>query len=195
MAGRFVVFEGIDGCGKQTQITMLAKLLIEKDIKFALFKFPTENAGKIHEYLEGKEAADSATLLEWYAADIQNSQPDIEEAVASGWAVSDRYVISTASYQGTGGKLEETARKLDEMTWISPDVVIWLDIPVDEAMKRKKIQKTPDRHERDSEFLEEVSKNYGMLHQMRFLTPNWHKVDASGKPGDVFSQVRQALGL
>lgn len=195
MAGKFIVFEGIDGSGKETQIAMLARRLIEMDIKFALFKYPTEKAKKVHGYLAGKEKVGEDELLELYSNDIQSEQEDIGEAVTSGWAIADRYVISTAAYQGAGGKLEKRISELDKSMWISPDVVIWLDIGVDEAMRRKGKQKIPDVHEKNRKFLQQVSENYSKLYEKRWLTPFWKKIDANREKEAVFASICQALGL
>jgi dTMP kinase len=195
MAGRFVVFEGIDGCGKQTQIAMLSKKLVEMDIKFALFKYPTGNAVKIKSYLEGKEKIPTEKLLSLYADDILQEQGGIEEAAASGWAIADRYAFSTAAYQGAGGRLDWAVGEMDKRTWISPDMLIWLDLDVDEAMRRKAGQKKPDIHEKDRKFLEEVRGNYSELCRRRWLTGNWKKIDASKPKEDVFGDVCRALGL
>ncbi len=195
MAGKFIVFEGIDGCGKQTQISMLAGKLIDMDIKFALFKYPTENAGEIKKYLEGKEKIANEKLLSLYADDILAEQGGIGDAVESGWAITDRYALSTAAYQGAGGKLDWAVKELDRKMWISPDCVVWLDLEVDEAMKRKAKQKTPDVHEKDRKFLEEVRGNYARLMDLGWLSDNWRKIDAGRAKEEVFGDVCKALGL
>jgi len=195
MAGKFIVFEGIDGSGKETQIAMLARKLVDMDIKFALFKYPTDKAKRVHSYLAGKEKIGEDELLALYSSDLQSEQPDIEEAVTSGWAIADRYAISTAAYQGAGGKLGRRIAELDKLMWLSPDAVIWLDIDVDEAMRRKGAQKTPDVHEKNRKFLQRVSGNYSSLFEKRWLTPNWKKIDANGKKEAVFASVRRALNL
>lgn len=196
MNGRLVVFEGIDGCGKQTQITMLAKLLVEKDIRFSLFKYPTQKAEKVHAYLDGKIKPKSTDeLLSWYADDIASEQEELSEACDEGWAICDRYVFSTAAYQGTGGKLDACMKKLSSKKWLVPDTVIWLDLGVDEAMGRKGRQKTPDVHEKDRKFLSEVRENYSELYSRKWLCQNWKKIDASPKKEGVFASVRLALGL
>lgn len=195
MAGKFIVFEGIDGCGKQTQIVMLARKLVEMDVKFALFKYPTEKADGIKRYLDGEEKIENDRLLSLYAEDILQGQRDVEGAVESGWAIADRYAISTAAYQGAGEKLDWALSELDKKMWISPDCVIWLDLGVNEAMRRKAGQKIPDVHEKNRALLQEVAANYGRLFERRWLTPNWKRINATHGKEEVFGDVCRALGL
>ncbi|NYZ77037.1 thymidylate kinase, partial [Candidatus Micrarchaeota archaeon] len=49
MTGRLVVLEGIDGCGKETQIRML-----KESMEFSLYKYPTKNYRMLNDYLDKK---------------------------------------------------------------------------------------------------------------------------------------------
>ncbi|MBU0585986.1 deoxynucleoside kinase, partial [Candidatus Micrarchaeota archaeon] len=86
-----IVIEGIDGCGKETQI----KLLKEK-LDFDLFKYPTRNFSILTEYLEKKKEVSKKALFHLFLADIANEQ---EKVAKSEFAILDRYVFSTIAYE------------------------------------------------------------------------------------------------
>ncbi|MFH1095091.1 MAG: dTMP kinase [Candidatus Micrarchaeota archaeon] len=179
MAYKFVVLEGIDGCGKATQCDALVRALRKLRQPVAVHKYPTEEAKKVHEHLEGKRKTGQDELFDAFIEDIRASQARLSEDLKKGWVIADRYAISTAAYQGAGGKLAPCMAQIENLKLVKPDVVIWLDLPIDEAMRRKAGQKKPDAHESDKAFLEEVRKDYAELYRRSFLSAKWHKIDAS----------------
>lgn len=193
MAYQFIVFEGIDGCGKATQVEELARAIRKKRQPFVIHKYPTEEARSVHEHLNGKRKLEPDALFAAFVDDLASGQPLLEQDRKKAWVLADRYVISTAAYQGVGGRLEELVKQLAERPWIKPDLVIWLDLPVEEAMKRKAAQKKPDVHEADRAFLEEVRQNFDSLYRMRFLCSNWNRIDASQKADKIAAEIRAAV--
>jgi len=163
MAYPFIVLEGIDGCGKSTQVEELLKLLKRRRLSTAVHKYPTAEAAAVHEHLEHKRKLDGDALFEAFVDDLQKNQAKLAQDRQRAWVIADRYCISTAAYQGVDGRLAERVKQLEKYEWIKPDLVLWLDVGVDEAMSHKSAQKSPDRHEADRAFLEKVRTNFDAL--------------------------------
>jgi dTMP kinase len=193
MAYPFIVLEGIDGSGKATQSENIIKWLRRRRQPTVLHKYPTENAKKVHEYLNGKLKLDLDSAFYAFVDDLQAGQQKLGQDRQKAWVISDRYCISTAAYQGVEGRLDERIAQLEKMRWIKPDMVIWLDLPVDEAMKRKAGQKAPDLHEANKNFLQQVRSNFDILYRKKFLCSNFFRVDASQPKERVFEAIRTLI--
>ena len=91
-----VLFEGIDGCGKETQI----KLLREKfGSELIVFKYPTRNTPELNDYLEKKIEIESKELFNLFLKDIMVEQEKIRAALQmKKFVVLDRYIFSTIAY-------------------------------------------------------------------------------------------------
>ncbi|CAB4545964.1 MAG: dTMP kinase [Actinobacteria bacterium] len=191
----FITFEGIDGVGKSTQLDMLERFLVDngKQVLRTLEPGGTELGQEIRHLLlhrKGDVSARSEALL--YAADrAHHVATKIRPALEAGKVVlSDRYFDSSVAYQGAARELD-----VDEVRNISlwavdnllPDLTVLLDLPADEAMRRRGNKGTePDRLEREQvEFFERARNEYlKMSNQPRFLV-----VDASLSPDEIHQQV------
>jgi dTMP kinase len=143
----FVTFEGIDGCGKTTQATLLLNWLKENEIDCLLTKEPgsifSKECQQIRKLLLDPEnkIEPKAELLLYLADRVQHVEQCIKPALKIGkWVVSDRFSMSTKVYQGCGRGLTE---KLDELLeyavgGIKPDLTLILDLPVELSLKRAK---------------------------------------------------------
>ncbi|MCL6089404.1 MAG: dTMP kinase [Candidatus Marsarchaeota archaeon] len=194
MAYPFIVLEGIDGCGKETQARELLKLLKRRRQPAVLHKYPTAGAKKVHEYLVQGKAMDGDSLFSAFVEDLQAHQAQLAKDRERAWVIADRYCVSTAAYQGVDGKLDARIAQLEKLDWVKPDFVLWLDVPVEEAMRRKAGQKKPDRHEADKAFLKEVRANFDALFRRSFICSNWKRIDASQPPERVAAEIREAIG-
>ena len=191
----FITFEGIDGVGKSTQLDLLERYLVDlgKKVLRTLEPGGTELGQEIRHLLlhrKGDVSARSEALL--YAADrAHHVATKIKPALEAGMVVlSDRYFDSSVAYQGAARELN-----VDEVRNISlwaidnllPDLTVLLDLPADEAMKRRGNKGTePDRLEREQvEFFERARNEYlKMAKESRFLV-----VDASDSPEKIHQQV------
>lgn len=191
----FITFEGIDGVGKSTQLDLLERYLVDLGRKVLRTLEPggTELGQEIRHLLlhrKGDVSARSEALL--YAADrAHHVATKIKPALEAGMVVlSDRYFDSSVAYQGAARELN-----VDEVRNISlwaidnllPDLTVLLDLPADEAMKRRGNKGTePDRLEREQvEFFERARNEYlKMAKEARFLV-----VDASESPEQIHQQV------
>ncbi len=157
----FIVFEGLDSSGKETQAKLLEKALKKKGFKVMHIDFPDYKGpiGKlIKRFLEKKADVDDGTLALLYAADRRHHQKHIEKALEEEKVVIvDRYIYSNIAYQGVFPNISVNWLASIESNVIFPDLVFLVDVPVKETMKRKKKK---DRYERNKEMLEKVRESY-----------------------------------
>lgn len=188
MTGKLIVLEGIDGCGKDTQIRLL-----KENRDFSLYKYPTDNFRMLRDYLDRKTTLEPKSLFLLFLADIAEQQKLVENELKEGkTVVLDRYVFSTISYE-LGSLGYENAKKVVEHSgFLKPDIAILLDIPPSVSQERKKRQKKLDRYEENAEYLEKVRKNFLKLQEEGFLAVKWHKIDASR---DISSINKEILGI
>lgn len=162
MTGVFVTFEGIEGCGKSTQLALLAAALQQRGCRVTVTREPggTSAGDVIRRLLVDASAPDLDPLAELflYLADrAQHVRETVKPALAKGQIVlCDRFSDSTIAYQGYGrGGDIARIRRLDEIArdgcW--PDLTFLLDCPVDLGLERARIRATvpegADRLERE----------------------------------------------
>jgi dTMP kinase len=160
----FITFEGIEGCGKTTQIKRLAGRLEDRGIRFISTLEPggTRIGQDIRKVLLDSRNAHLAPLAELtlYAADrAQHIEEVIKPALDQGkWVLCDRFFDATVAYQGAGRGLDmDLIKTLNELvtTGIRPDLTLLLDCPpetgIERAIKRISIigQDGQDRFERE----------------------------------------------
>jgi dTMP kinase len=171
----FITFEGIEGCGKTTQIGHLTSYLKRTDRPFLLTREPggTEVGEKIRQILLSSENAriePMAELFLYAAARVQHFLQVIRPALGDGKIVlCDRYADATLAYQGFGRGLDPAwieeihARSVEN---VKPDLTFLLDLPVEEGLRRawKRIEKNQvkeDRFEKEAvDFHQRVREGY-----------------------------------
>ena len=145
--GTFITFEGPEGSGKTTQIERLAAWLRStgRDVVVTFEPGGTEIGNRIRELLfdlaHGEMTARTELLL-MNAARAQHVEQVIEPALEAGKVVlSDRFAESSLAYQGFGRELglEAVEPICDFATGgLRPDLVVLLDLPVEEGLKRNR---------------------------------------------------------
>lgn len=142
--GKFIVFEGIDGSGKSTQISKIAKWLAGFDASVYTTFEPTDGpVGKlIRQMLEGKVATDQRTIASLFAADrtdhLLNQENGIAEKVESGQVVlCDRYYFSSYAYHAQYIDMEWVihANALNAQI-LRPDLTIFIDVDPEACFER-----------------------------------------------------------
>jgi dTMP kinase len=169
--GKFITFEGIDGCGKTTQAEMLFELLEKQKLPISFVREPggdpiSESIRKL--LLHSEEImSDRAEALLMIASRAQLTDKVILPYLMDGrWVIADRYADSTLAYQGGGRGLSSTA--LEEINYfgtytLKPDLTFFLDISVEEANNRMSVSR--DRIEKEGdEFQQKVRDFYTNLH-------------------------------
>jgi len=178
-SGRFFVLEGIDGCGKSTQVTRLA----EERNALATFEMGATDLGSALRELilgSGQAPVPMAEALLIASDRAQHMALVVEPALLRGQdVISDRHAASTIAYQGYGRGLamEDLLILIDLATaGRTPDLTILLDIPVTESLARR--GSAPDRMEQeDLAFFERVRAGY--LAQAAADPVGWIVVDAT----------------
>lgn len=143
--GFFITFEGIEGCGKSTQVRLAAEGLARAGHEVVVTREPggCPIADAIRAILlDARNCAmvPMAELLLYAAARAQHVAEVIEPALAAGKIVlCDRFTDSTLAYQGFGRKLDrELISRLNAMAAgsIKPDLTLVLDCPVEMGLAR-----------------------------------------------------------
>jgi dTMP kinase len=154
--GLFIVFEGIDGTGKSTQLHLLAEKLRQRGYAVVATREPTNGpyGRKIRELFVDRGAVSQEEELELFIADRdQHVKEVIAPALADGCVViCDRYYLSTIAYQGANGMDPDLILKKNEDFPI-PDLAIILEIEPAQGIHRIQNQ----RHEHPNTFEEEAN--------------------------------------
>ena len=143
--GFFVTFEGIEGCGKTTQIRHLTARLEGKRLPFLLTREPggTAIGDRIRRILLSSENSRMEPVTEFFlyvAARAQHISQVVLPALKDGKTVlCDRFADATLAYQGTGRGLnpawiEEIHERF--LKGLKPDLTFLLDLPVEEGLRR-----------------------------------------------------------
>ena len=138
--GKFIVFEGIDGAGKSTQIALLQKALEQMGHTVWHTAEPTElPTGKmLRAALAGKDARSACEMATLFTLDRIAHNKEIEKALAEGKTViCDRYYYSSLAYQGSLCDYEWVKRMNVDCPEIRrPDLCIFLDLSPKDAIAR-----------------------------------------------------------
>jgi dTMP kinase len=170
-SGKFYTFEGIDGCGKSTQLARVAERLRGAGTPCLVTREPggTAVSEKIRELLISPDNAGmrpEAELLLYLAARAQHVREVIAVAVGRGETVlCDRFEQATFAYQGGGRGLDmEAIRAINRFATggLEPDMTFIIDIPVEASVERlRRIGKGADRMESaGAAFFERVRNAY-----------------------------------
>jgi dTMP kinase len=153
----FITFEGIDFCGKSTQIELLKSYLLKNKKKVQVIREPggTEISEKIRTILLDKENSKMLMETEFLLFSASRAQlvrekirPYLDEGI---YVISDRFHDSSTAYQGYGRGISiEVVLSIHKLAIGNtiPDVTFFIDIPVDAAEQR--------RQEKLSEYLDRI---------------------------------------
>ncbi|MFA6655721.1 MAG: dTMP kinase, partial [Mesotoga sp.] len=151
----FISIEGIDGCGKTTQIKLLAEYLSQLGVEFTIVREPggTRAGEEIRQILLHKDfqlCAESELLL-FMAARAQIVREVIRPALESGrLVIADRFMDSSVAYQGVGRDLGQKVVQFMNSFAVGntvPDITLYIDVPADVAMSRMRKEKKNDKIE------------------------------------------------
>jgi len=197
----FISFEGIDGCGKSTQIELLKAWLKECDISAIYTREPggCTTAEEIRQLVLSPktDVGSEGELLLYLAARAEHVRQIIAPALKRGeWVISDRFADSTFAYQGYGRELN-----LEEMKMVNhvatkgvqPTITFLLDIDV--TIRRERI--TTGRTELDR--LEMSSQQFFERTRQGYLELAKHEpnriviLDATASIESIHNQIREHL--
>lgn len=183
--GLFITFEGCDGCGKTTQLELLAKYLQDKGYDVIVTREPGarglgETLREILLNYDGEVSSNCESFL-FLADRAQHIDTIVKPAIDAGKIVlCDRHIDSTAAYQGYGRGLDlEQINYLNNIatSGLKPDLTLLFDVDIETSMAR--VGKNKDRMESAGiEFQEKVRRGYLELAKKE---PERIKVFDSGK--------------
>lgn len=149
----FITFEGIDFCGKSTQVELLKNYLETNNKNVLIIREPggTEISEKIRDILLDKKnfkmTMESEIFL-FSASRAQLVREKIKPFLEKGYyVISDRFHDSTTAYQGFGRGIPlESVMHINKVAIDDtiPDITIFIDIPLEEAERRKKSKSDSD---------------------------------------------------
>lgn len=202
--GRFLTFEGIEGVGKTTQVTLTARALAARGVAHVVTREPggTPLAESIRNLVlqpRDEVMPPVAELLLMFAARAVHLTNHIEPHLRAGtWVICDRFTDATYAYQGAGRGMDAASIGALE-TLVQgerrPDLTLLLDGPVAVGLARSRKRdagKQRDRFERErTEFFERVRAGY--LSRARAEPERMAVIDAARSAPEVTADILAAL--
>ena len=195
----FFTLEGSEGVGKSTLIESLKDFFKENKIDFLFTREPggTKEGQEIRKILLDQSLdlnpyAETFLLL---ADRIQHVEKIIRPALQSNKHVlSDRYVESTFAYQGAGRGLNQRELEgfIKNLNFPKPNLTIYLDLPVQEGLKRVKNRGKTDRFEREDLIFFEKIRNF-YLDLVKKDPQRYFLIDASIPIDEVFRLAKDRI--
>jgi len=209
MKGKFIVFEGIDGSGTSTQADLLKKYFLDQNQESHLTSEPSEGPignmirqafkGRLNlpkgdnPYLKGGDLFDEQ-MAYLFAADrhdhLYNQVDGVEKLLSTGASViSTRYFFSSYAYHCRSDSDFQLVASLNAR-FPNPDLVIYLNNPVNISMERMENRAFKDEYENEQK-LHLVKKNYEKVFQNyegKLIT-----VDATNTPTEIHDSIVAAV--
>ena len=173
MRGRFITLEGLEGCGKSTQLPLLKAWLEERGQTVTATREPggTPLAERIRELVlssTSEKVPVECELLLVFAARATHLANLIRPALDNGtWVLCDRFTDATYAYQGAGRGIPEAhIRALHSLVHgdLQPDLTLLIDVPVAVGLERARVRRgaaSRDRFEvEQDDFFERVRANF-----------------------------------
>jgi dTMP kinase len=208
--GRFITFEGIDGCGKTTQFHMLVHWLRDRgrEVVETIEPGGTGIGQQIRKILLNPANFDlkpRTELLLYFASRAQNVDQVIRPALDAGQIVlCDRFTDSTLVYQGCGRGLDTSVvLELDRIACrgLKPDTTLLIDIDLDTSIVRAR--RRNERNERTATISESRIDNEGLafhervregyLALARAEPERFRVIDGRAPIGEVGQRIQEAL--
>jgi len=211
--GRLIVFEGVEGGGKSTQLKRSHDWLRSSDLwrrlqdqgilsDVVVTREPggTQLGQAIRQLLltptEGEGMGDRTELLLYAADRAQHVDQQLRPLLESGVIIlCDRFVDSTVAYQGYGRGLDlALIHHLNQIAThgLSSDLTLWLDLPAELGLARTQKRGVADRMEQNSlGFHQRVQQGFATIAQQQ--PDRTVRIEASHDPDTVFSHVQSAI--
>jgi len=201
--GRFIVIEGIDGSGKSTQISLLAKKLNEDGRKVYTTAEPTVSltGGMLRDALRGVTQHTTCEIAAMFLLDriAHNVNPvnGIEKFLASGVdVICDRYYYSSLAYQGSETDFDWVLDMNINCPEIrKPDLCVFLDLEPEKCFDRISKNRLVKEIYEETERLERYRKRYFEIFDMLKFTDNIAIIDTGrdidAVAADVYAKVSE----
>lgn len=200
----FIAFEGIDGCGKKTQLRLIQSWIERNGYTVASSSEPNDDqetgtpTGKLIRAMLNGSVERPKDALEFQSLYVHDRAHDVSVLIAPVLAKDDIYLIerfelSTYCYGIASGLTKEQIKKLHDdiigPEFLRPDLTIFLDIDVDVALERLRIAGRGDIFEK-KDFLLRVRAQYHALTLPQRFSGEILQVDANQHHQDVFKDIR-----
>lgn len=203
MQGKFIVFEGLDGTGKTTQLQCVAQALREKGYTVHTTAEPTGNAtGKLlRAFLGGKERSTPWAAASLFLADRINHNTDPDDGIMKHLSdgdivLCDRYYYSTFAYQGTD----------TDLTWIfdshfncpevqKPDACVFLTMPIEKCLARIHAGRDASAVEifENTDSLTRIAKRFADVFTLLKDRETVFEIDADGSIEEITQRILSAI--
>ena len=187
----FIVFEGIDGTGKSTQVKLLAEALIEQGREVITSKEPTDgpHGTRLRQSAETGRLSAQEELDLFHLDRKEHVQTLIKPELARGAVVIlDRYFFSTMAYQGIRGFDPAEIRRINEEFAPLPDLVVILEVDLDIALDRIGVREGEANEFEQREALQKCHEVFAALPD-----PFIHRIDAAQTPAEIHAEVAALL--
>jgi len=194
----FIVIEGLDGAGGQTQTNLLKEYFKKNHIPFLIVTSPdySHPIGQLFDdYLHGKVDLSTEQVFLLCAIDVMNSIPKIKQGLSEGKiVVADRYITSTLAYRDADDfPLEKGIKLIEMLNFPRPNLIIFLDISPETSMQRKFNEKRSlDLHEKNKNYLKKVKESYKKEISNNILG-KWVVVNGEKTKQEVHDQILNYL--
>ena len=204
MKGKFIVIEGIDGCGKTTQIEEISRWLptsglMRENSKLIKTREPGGSllGKKLRDLIldnnKNNKPSSLAELLLYSADRAEHVSKIISPALKKeDWVISDRFADSTLAYQGYGRNINlEIIKNIESIVCQGekPDLTIFLEISAEESVLRRK-NLIPDRIESEGiNFLQKVNEGFKLIAKEK----NWKVISATQNIKTISNEIKETL--
>lgn len=193
-SGILIVFEGIDGAGKSTQVRRVGDALKAAGEDVVLSREPTD--GPWGRKLRESQTTGRMCLDDELAAFLEDRREHVRNLIAPALArgaivILDRYYFSTMAYQGVRGADIEQIRRDNEKFAPRPDVVLLVDFDPQTALRRIEQSRgdVPNTFER----LDALHAIRKVFLETAAADPRFHIIDGNGSPDAVFATIWKTL--
>ena len=201
--GKFIVFEGLDGTGKTTQIKKLAEYLESRGETVFVTAEPTNlpSGQLIRRVLSGEVPSSPWSTAALFLADRIQHCADPADGLrkhleAGETVITDRYYFSTFAYQGYATDLQWTMDiHYSCPQLLRPDLVLFLTMPPEKCIQRITANRPADAIEiyENTEALTKISRQFDKVFELLRDREHIVYIDADGTVDEVAERIRAAL--
>jgi len=188
--GRLIALEGIDGVGKSTTARSIARSLRARGLRVALRREPADP--RIGHQAQAASVTDPWTGAVYFTLDRFLARPALERDLARHDAVvTDRSFYSTLAYQGSalGPAARRRLRRLQSAATVRPDLVLWIDVPPADALRRLGRRGGPRSPLERRRVLGRVAAEYRRLAR----ATDWRRLDGTAPPAELLAAAGAAI--
>lgn len=200
--GKFIVIEGLDGCGKSTQIRLIKEKLEGLGLPVYVTAEPTnfETGAYLRRILSESLDKDMYLQAALFLADrvehITHPEFGIQKYLDDGFiVVCDRYYFSSFAYQGTASDIDWVMEiNLGCERILKPDLSIFLDVNPETCKKRiDDVREKPELYEKDADKMRQIRSNFITVLDKLKDTHNIAVIDANADIDTIFNKIFEQI--